>query len=247
MPPRHLTLQSPALGRDIHLWCYGHFGPPIVVFPSAAGFAHEWQAQGMIEVLSPFLNAGHFKLYCPESNVADSWTSRDGSLGRRMDRHQRYERFVLDSLVPFIREDCRWHDAPLMATGCSLGATYAALFALKYPETFRRALCMSGRYLTTALTAGQTNDDLYFSNPLAFVPNLQGGALEKIRRNTHLTLVCGQGMWEEGCIEETIALAAVFREKGIPHERDIWGKESRHDWDWWHKQAYLHLGRMFGR
>lgn len=244
MQQRYLTPESPAMGRRVHLWCYGHFGLPVLVFPSAAGFAHEWSAKGMIEVLGPFLLGGKVKLYCPESNVGETWTKKEGTLAERMERHRAYERFITDELVPFIRQDCRWPDAPILATGCSLGATYAANFALKRPELFSRALCMSGRYLATALTGGETNTDVYFNNPLAYVRGLNGEGLARVR-SMHLTLVCGQGPWEEGCIEETIALGELLRQKGIPSETDIWGKDSRHDWDWWQKQVVYHFGRMF--
>ena len=161
-----------------------------------------------------------------------------------MRRHHAYERFVLDTLVPFVREDCKWPSAPMTGVGCSLGGTYAALFALKQPETFRRALCMSGRYLTTEFTQGETSQEVYFNNPLAFVPGMSGEALERVRRNTNLTLVCGRGKWEEGCIEETIALGQLLADKQIPSHTDIWGRDSRHDWDYWQKQVSMHLPRL---
>lgn len=246
MHARHLMLESPAMGRKVHLWCYGHYGPPVIAFPSAAGFAHEWDRHGMFEVLGPLVRAGKVKFYCPESNVSQVWTDKESSIGARMQRHRAYEGFILDTLVPFIREDCRWEGAPMTAVGCSLGGTYAALFALKYPETFRRVLCMSGRYLTTELTGKHQDSDLYFNNPLAFVPGLHGEALERLRRNTHLTLVCGRGAYEEGCIEETIALGQLLKEKDIPSVTDIWGRESRHDWDWWQRQVAVHLPRLLG-
>ncbi|MCY0986388.1 alpha/beta hydrolase-fold protein [Nannocystis sp. ILAH1] len=246
MHARHLMLESPAMGRKVHLWCYGHYGPPVIAFPSAAGFAHEWDRHGMFEVLGPLVRAGKVKFYCPESNVSQVWTDKESSIAARMQRHRAYEGFILDTLVPFIREDCRWEGAPMTAVGCSLGGTYAALFALKYPETFRRVLCMSGRYLTTELTGKHQDSDLYFNNPLAFVPGLHGEALDRLRRNTHLTLVCGRGAYEEGCIEETIALGQLLEEKGIPSVTDIWGRESRHDWDWWQRQVAVHLPRLIG-
>lgn len=244
MRSRHLMLESPAMGRQVHLWSYGHFGPPVIVFPSAAGFAHEWDKQGMLKVLAPLILGGRVKLYCPESNVSEVWTKKDAPLATRLERHRIYERFVLETLVPFIREDCHLPNATVSAIGCSLGGTYSALFALKYPEVFKRALCMSGRYLTTELTGGQNSQELYFNNPLAFVPGLRGEPLERVRRNTHITLVCGRGAYEEGCIEETIALGRVLKEKQIPSETDIWGRESRHDWDWWQKQVVVHLPRL---
>lgn len=246
MHPRHLLLESPALGRRVHLWCYGHFGPPVIVFPSAAGFAHEWDRHGMLDVLAPLIHGGKMKVYCPESNVSQVWTNKEDPLAVRMQRHSAYERFVLETLVPFVREDCRWPTAPITAVGSSVGGTYAALFALKYPETFRQVLCMSGRYMTTELL-GQNSPEVYFNNPLAFVPGLSGEALERVRRNTHLTLVCGRGMWEEGCIEETLAMGELLPAKGIPCTIDIWGRDSRHDWDYWQKQVVVHLPRLLAR
>ncbi|MEZ4236265.1 MAG: alpha/beta hydrolase-fold protein [Myxococcota bacterium] len=243
---RHLLLGSPAMGREVHLWTYGHFGMPVVVFPTAAGFAHEWQAQGMIDAIAPLLAAGRIKLYCPESNVSEAWTRKENAPAWRIQRHQAYERFVLETLVPFVRDDCHSSDIPIAAVGASLGGMYAANFALKHPETFRWALCMSGRYEVRNFTNGYDAPDVYYNNPLAYVPNLAGPALERVRRNTALTLVCGRGKWEEGCIEETIALADVMRDKGLPHECDLWGHDVSHEWPWWRRQARYHLERRFG-
>ena len=243
MQGRHLMLDSAAMGRKVHVWAYGHYGLPVIAFPSAAGFAHEWDKQGMVAVLEPLLQRGRIKLYCPESNVSEAWTRKESPLAERMQKHLAYERFVLDTLVPFVRDDCRWADAPLAATGCSLGAMYAVNFALKHPDIFKRALGMSGRYLATALTDGQANGDLYFSSPLHYVPGLQGEALARVQRSTNITLVCGQGPYEEGCIEETIALGQLLDRKGIPNLTDIWGKDSKHDWPWWKEQLARHAVR----
>src|SRR5690349_4977630 len=129
---RHLMLPSPAMGRDVHVWTYGWYGAPIVVFPTAAGFAHEWQAQGMVEALAPLIGAGKIKLYCPESNVSEVWTRKDADPAWRMERGAAYERFVLETLVPFVRADCRMPGAAIALAGSSLGGMYAANFALKH-------------------------------------------------------------------------------------------------------------------
>lgn len=242
----HLELlPSHPMGRRMNVWCYGHWGLPLVVFPTAAGFAHEWEAQGMIEALRPLLDQGRLKVYCPESNVSQTWTHKEEDPAARVRLHRAYEEFVVSELVAFIRADCH-SELPLAATGCSLGGFYAANFALKLPETFTYALCLSGRYDITGFTGGFSNPDIYFNNPMAYVANLDGPALERVRRHTHLALVCGQGPWEEGCIEETLQLAAILAGKGISHERDIWGHDVSHNWVWWKRQAWLHLARRFG-
>lgn len=245
MRKRHERIESASMGRKVHVWCYGHWGAPLVAFPTAAGFAHEWDRQGMVEVLAPLIEGGRLKLYCPESNVAEAWTRREQEPAWRIGRHVAYERFVLDDLVPFVREDCVSPHIRIGVTGASLGAFYAANFALKQPEIFHYALCMSGRYQMTHFTDGFQNADVYFNNPMAFAPNLQGDPLERVRRHTHLTLVCGQGKWEEGCIDETQALCDVLAAKGISHTRDIWGHDVSHDWIWWMRQAWFHLSRTF--
>lgn len=246
MQGRHVLIDSPQLGRPVHLWCYGWWGTPVLVFPSASGMAHEWQSQGMIDALAPWVNAGRLKLYCAESNVAEAWTRKEGSPAWRLARHEAYTRFVMEALVPWIRQDCRSPQIPLGVMGCSLGGMYAVSTALREPETFRWALGMSGRYDLRELTRGWDTEALYFHNPLAFVPGLRGQALERVRHHARIDLVCGQGAWEDGCIEETVALGKLLRAKGIQGETDIWGKDVEHGWAWWRRQVVLHIARRFG-
>jgi esterase/lipase superfamily enzyme len=87
--------------------------------------------------------------------------------------------------------------------------------------------------------------DIYYNNPMAFVGNLHGEHLDRIKRHTHLTLVCGQGKWEEGNWQETQKLAGLLAGKGISNYLDLWGKDVHHQWDWWQKQAQLHLKHTF--
>lgn len=247
MKRRHELIQSTAMGRRMNVWCFGHFGQPLLVFPSAAGFAHEWDVQGMVEILEPLIDAGRLKLYCPESNVSQAWTNKTEPLPIRMKAHLAYERFILDDMVPAIRRDCNSESIRIATSGCSLGAMYAANFTLKNPEIFNYALCLSGRYKATHFTGGQTSLEVYYNDPIAYVSNMKGETLERVQRHTFLSMVCGQGPWEEGCIEETQLLCDIFEAKGIPHTRDIWGRDSAHQWDWWHRQAWYHLANRFGR
>lgn len=243
MSSRHVLLESPHLGRRAHVWCFGEVGKPVVVFASNAGVAHEWKQSGMVDALSPWLAAGRIKLYCTETNVSRTF-SRRGALGERMAEHRAYEHYVLETLIPFIRQDCRQADARPLATGCSMGATYSALFALKFPEVFKGALCLSGRYRLANFIQEPATPDLYFNDPLAFVPNLDGPALDRVRRNTHLTLVVGRGAFEGRCIPETLELGEWLGRKHIPHHLGVWGDASRHNYTWWRKQAAHYLPQL---
>jgi len=243
MHKRHEMVPSKVMSRYVHLWCYGHYGAPILVFPSAAGFAHEWDAQGMVDTLAPLINGGKIKLYCTESNVSEAWT-RPGQPQHRIRAHMAFETYIVEELAAWIASDCRHERIPIGVTGCSMGGFYAANFALKHPETFNYALSMSGRYNMTHFTAGFSNADVYFNNPMAYVANLEGAYLDRVRQ-TFVTLVCGRGAWEEGCIEETIALGQILERKGVPCQVDLWGHDSSHEWPWWRRQALYHLGKRY--
>ncbi len=244
MSARHLLLDSPAMGRKVHLWTYGEVGRPLVVFPSNAGVAHEWQKSGMIDALAPLLAAGRMKIYCPETNVSRSFSGK-GSMDERIAHHHAYERFVLETLVPFIRNDSRTPDATMTATGCSVGALYASLFVLKHPETFSQALCLSGRYRASKFFDGRANTDVYYNDPLAFVPNLEGAALQRVRARAHLVVVVGRGAHEDGCIPETTEFGTWLQRKEIPNHVALWGHDSRHDYTWWARQASHYLNQLF--
>lgn len=238
---KHELIPSRHMQRHVHLWRYGHYGLPLLVFPSASGMAHEWETHGMVEALGEFIDAGRLKLYCTESNVAEAWTRRESDPAWRIERHRAFESYVVEELTEFIREDCRSPQIPIAVSGTSLGAFYSANLALKFPEIFRWALCMSGRYDISWLTEGFSNDSVYFNNPIAYLPNLNGEPLELARKYTHLVLVCGQGRWEEGNIEDTNALARQLAEKQISHRLDMWGHDVSHQWPWWCRQARHHL------
>ena len=60
-------------------------------------------------------------------------------------------------------------------------------------------------------------------------------------------LVVGEGPWEThptGSLPSARHLGGLLAEKGIPHELDVWGHDSAHDWDWWQKQIAHHLPRF---
>lgn len=244
MNGRLIRLPSHHLGRPVWVWQYGWWGAPVLALPTAGGMAHDWERGGAVAALEPLLRAGRLKLYCPETNVSESWTHPRLPPAERLARHQAYEDFVVHELVPHIRRDCRLPDARLVVTGASMGGFYATNLALKHPELFRWALSLSGRFDLAHLMDGWWSDDLYFHLPLAYVPNLAGPDLLRVQRNTRVTLVVGQGPHEGRCIPETLRMARALARRRIPVEADVWGHDSAHEWSWWCRQWQHHLGRV---
>jgi esterase/lipase superfamily enzyme len=225
---------------------YGHWGRPLLAFPAEAGDAGEFERRGMVEAVGDLLAAGRVKLYCVDSFDAESWSNRDIPLEVRALRHQSYESWILDHVVPFIREDCGGA-SELTTCGCSLGAFHAANFALKRADVFPLAICLSGNYDPAAWDGwGERGDAAYFNNPMDYVARLGGEHLDWLRRQLSLLLVCGQGQWEDttGALQSTRRLAALLHSKHIRCELDLWGYDIAHDWPSWRAQLAHHLPRF---
>lgn len=243
---RYERVYSPAIGREMQVLSFGHYGAPVIAFPSGGGQFYDFENNGMIGAIAQLIDAGKVKVYCPEGLDRETWLNQGRDPHWRAVRHTDYQDFIINNLVPAIRFDCHSDDIRLGVTGSSLGAFHAANFALKFPHIFHYALCMSGRYDLEDIAGASGSQEVYFNNPVAYVANLHGGGLEHVRRNTHLALVCGQGAWEDKCLRDTHRLADLLAGKGISHERDIWGHDVEHHWYWWRRQINHHFSKTFG-
>src|SRR4029077_16065452 len=54
---------SPRLGMDMGVDVYGHWGPPLLGFPTSAGDEWELEHQGMIDSLADFIDGGKVKVF----------------------------------------------------------------------------------------------------------------------------------------------------------------------------------------
>jgi esterase/lipase superfamily enzyme len=207
----------------------GHWGRPVLVFPSQERSRYEWEEHGMVDAVRDLIDAGRVKLYCVDS--WDSATWHDDWLPReeRARRHEGYERWVAD----------RVDGDDVIAAGVSMGAFHAANLTLRRPQRFPLALCFSGVYDLAGVGWGERADSFYFNNPADFVSGLDGSPAS-------LLLVAGRGMWEDttGALEQTLRFASLLEMKGIRHELDVWGEDAPHDWPAWRAQLAMHLPRF---
>jgi esterase/lipase superfamily enzyme len=246
MRREHVVLHSLAVG-DSDLVAYGHYGRPVLAFPSDAGRAFDYEDRGLIGAVSGLVEDGRVKIYCIDSYDRASWRNDSLPLEERAKAHQRYEDYVLNDVVPAIYADCAG-PADVMVMGVSFGAFHAANFALRRGDLFPLALCLSGVYDMSHIGWGERGDAFYFTNPMDYVANMEGEHLDWIRSRVRLLLVCGQGMWEDdsasGALPSTQRFDALLTAKGIPHETDLWGYDVPHDWPSWQAQLAHHLPRF---
>lgn len=226
---------------------YGHWGRPVLVFPSEQGQAIDYENNGMVGAVAELIDSGRVKLYCVDSYDRETWSRADLPLEERARRHSRYEAWIVGDVVPAIQADCGG-SLDIITTGCSLGAYHAVNFALKHAHLFPLAIGLSGNYDVAAWHSwGERGDATYFNNPVDYVPHLDGDHLTWLRRQVSILLVVGQGAWETdptGALPSTRHLADLLQRKGIRHELDVWGADVAHDWPWWRRQIAHHLPRF---
>jgi esterase/lipase superfamily enzyme len=225
---------------------YGHWGRPVLVFPTEGGRATEFAERGGVDAVGDLVEAGRVKLYCVDSFDAGTWSAGHLPLEERARGHAGYESWILDAVVPHIRSDTGTA-AEIVTAGCSMGAFHALNFAFKRADLFPLALCFTGNYDPAAWRGwGERGDATYFNSPVDYVANLDGDHLDWLRSRLSVLLVCGQGQWEDttGALESTRRMAGLLAAKGIRHDLDLWGFDVPHDWPSWRSQLAHHLPRF---
>lgn len=235
MHREHVTWWSPSLGRHMEMLVFGHAGTPLLVFPSSMGRFFEWEDFGMVDALRHQLEHGMNRLVCVDSVDAESFYNKHVDPYVRIVRYRQYEAYVVNEVLPFIHTRTGSHF--VMAGGASFGAYHAANFVFKHPHRFGKLIAMSGAYDISSFMHGFYNEDVYFNNPVDYLPNLgDHGTLEAIRRN-RIVLTMGEG---DPCREANLHLSGILHAKSIPHTLDV-VPGFGHDWPWWRDQIRRHI------
>ena len=231
---------SQRLQQETKLARWGHFGQPVLLFPTAGGDAEEIERMGMIQALRPLLEAGRIKVYSCDSIAGRAVAARWGSVEHRCWLLNQFEEYVAWEVVPAIRTDCRSPEINVITAGASIGAFKSVAMLCRYPWLFSAAVAMSPTFDLEGLLGFRGTEDYYFAAPLSFVPNLGPGSLLEMLQRRFVLIAHGQGRWEDP--GESWRMARVLGAKGVPNRVDAWGHEYDHDWPTWHRMlpGYLH-------
>jgi esterase/lipase superfamily enzyme len=234
---------SPSLNKEMPVAVYGSYGFALLLIPTAAADYLEYERFQLMDSIAPFIDAGRVKVYSINSINNESWLNNDMNPSDKAIRHQQFNEYVFNEVVPFIRNSTSW-ETPIITSGASFGALHSANLFLKRPDLINGCIAMSGVYNLTEYTKGFFNDDVYFNSPIHYMPNLTDHhILEQIRKSGHIHLVTGSGDHEDP--EANRRFAGVLYSKNIWYELDIWGSEWRHDWPTWRAILPHYLGTRF--
>ena len=216
---------------------FGHAGLPVVAFSTSSGRFFDFENFGMIAALAPKIDAGKLQLFCVDSVDAESWYNRQVAPRGRIARQLRYERYILDEVIPAVRK--RNNHGPLLAMGCSLGGYHAVNLAMRHPDIVTGFRAFSGAFDLAPFLDGYFDEDCYFNLPLHYMANLTDPAyLARYNRNNNYVFATG---WDDRCLKQNQDLAAILASKAIPHQLHVWDAKGTHDWPVWQQMAKQYL------
>src|ERR671926_219114 len=114
------------LNTEMPLVAYGHSGPPLLMFPTAAADYLEYERFYLVDAIKSFVEEGRLRAYSINS------VNRYSLLNEQMPPHlkaellTRYDRYITDEVLPLIRNECGDGENRPITTGASLGAFLSA-------------------------------------------------------------------------------------------------------------------------
>jgi esterase/lipase superfamily enzyme len=234
---------SERLGKEMPIATNGYYGFALLLVPTAAADFLEYERFQLLDELAPFIDAGKVKVFSINSINNESWLNNEMQPHHKAIRHQQFNAYVFDEVIPFIRNSTS-ANTPIITCGASFGALHSMNLFLKRPDLINGVVALSGVYDLTEYTKGFFNDDVYFNSPQHYMPNLEDHyTLEKIRNSAHIHIFSGSGDYEDPGAAGSFA--QILYNKGIRYELDIWGTEWKHDWPTWRHCLPHYLATRF--
>jgi esterase/lipase superfamily enzyme len=157
-----LTLHSDALGAELGVMAYGHYGRPVLAFPAERGHCWDYENRGMIAAIADLIDGGRVKVYCVDTIDGQTWHDASLPLEERARRHGLYEDWIVNHVAPFVHADCGGAQE-IIVNGPSFGAYHAANLALKRADLFPLAICQSCIYDVSVVGWGGRGNAVYFN------------------------------------------------------------------------------------
>jgi esterase/lipase superfamily enzyme len=222
---------SPALGEEMPIASYGHYGFALLLVPTAAADYLEYERFQMMDHLAPYVESGKVKIFSINSINNQSWLNKQMEGAHKAIRQNQWNEYVFNEVVPFIKSKTSW-DTPIIVSGASFGALHSMNLFLKRPDLINGVIAMSGVYNLMEYTDGHYDEQVYYNSPAHYMPNLSDAwYFDHIRRSRNIHLFSGEGPYEAPYAAREFA--DVLYNKGITYELDIWGPEWKHDWPTW--------------
>jgi len=233
---------SPRLGIELGVVVYGHWGPPLLGFPTSAGDEFELEGQGMVCALADFIDAGKVKFFSVNSINGLSFYDRSAHPFHRSYVQSVFDSYLREEVVPFIWSSCQ-SQIGISTMGMSFGAYHAANSLFKHPDVIKRCFAMSGVYDLRNFMDGTYDGNFYFNNPVDYLANLSDPWVYEQLASCDIHIATGTGQWENS--GPSYRLSEILASKNIHHSLDNWGADGGHDWPYWKHMMREYVARLF--
>jgi len=235
---------SPNLHKNMEIVTYGHFGFPLLMFPTAAADFLEYERFLLIDTLEPYINAGKVKVFSINSINSEAWLNRRTHPKWMGIRQQQYNDYITEEVVPYIWHSCQGRHG-IITTGASLGAYHCVNQVLRRPDLFDGCIAMSGCYDLREYfdSHGYHDQNIYFNNIAEYLPGMHGHHVQMLQRKHQIHILSGQGNYESP--DASRWLSGMLWAKGIGNNLDIWGWDMPHDWPTWRAMLPYYVASRF--
>ncbi|MFU8860008.1 MAG: alpha/beta hydrolase-fold protein [Cyclonatronaceae bacterium] len=208
---------SPSLGEPMRVAIYGTGGTPVLAFPDMNGKASDYGNLGFLSEVTEQLKNQYNRFYCVDTIDKEVFDSKAGNPEGRLDRYIQYEEYIMDEVIPFIREHSG--NSYLIITGIGMGAYHAVNFALKHPEMVNKVLAACGRYNIKPFFNDYFSNLLYYNNPIEYFPNLNDPEIIDQIKRIDIRIITNE---KDPHRAEAEIISDALNEKWIHHSLDLW-------------------------
>ena len=229
---------SHRVGREMGLVVYGHYGLPVLAFPTSGGGEWELENMGLLPALAPYVDAGRVKFFTVGSNSDASWYNTGAHpfhrswMQRMFDEYIRWE--VIPVHPPALGRPAADRDDGRLARRLPRGE-----HPLQAPRRGEAVLGDVWRLRHAPFHGRLQRRQLLLQQPDR-LPRWDARLGQIGLLNTcDIHIATGHGPWEKP--EQSYALSRVLAAKGVHHHLDDWGPQGGHDWPFWKHQMWNYL------
>lgn len=226
---------SHVLGRSLKVEITGHWGLPILMFPTTKGSFVQNRDFGLNDAVKWFIENGKVKLYNIETLDADNIYNKSIHPNERIWRYDLYQRFLTEEYIPYLQREHNRHY--IAVAGCSFGAFHAANLGFRRPDLISHIISMSGTFSLRDFMKGGNSDLIYFHSPEEFMKHEQSWSYN------HINIMLGTTDCDV-LKTDNQRMASILTERNINHYYDE-KKWAEHDWPIWRQMFPEYVGRYF--
>ncbi len=222
---------SPSLGRNMSLKVFGKSGTPVIMLINT-----DVPEKSLLNAISYQLKNGHNQVFCLTLGKNEILNNHDIQPDIRLIRNNQLECYLIDEVVPRVQKENS--NSYIIIAGLGLGAYYAANYAFKHPYNFNKLIAISGKYDIRSFFQSYYNDDVYYNNPMDYLPNLTENRFLNGIVKMDIRFAIGN---EDPNLEETYRICNILQQKSISYQLDIWNENDPNVDNQWGEALLRHV------